>query len=106
MLADTSFERAKHLCNLTSPSKFQKNYLDTLHLILNSNNEFYINNTNKKHLVKLKAPMERSMLRYLLFFDQDILAFKNNKKNISVFMKIFGIQFGQVQMSHQHMKEM
>lgn len=51
LLAGTAPERAAHLCNLNSQAKFQQNYLHTSKLILESNNQYYINQTDKKNLM-------------------------------------------------------
>lgn len=44
-------------------------------------------------------PLERNMLRYLLLFDPEIKGFKQNKKDVKVFMGLFLINFGLIHMT-------
>ena len=46
------------------------------------------------------------MLRYLLLFDPDILALKNNPKGVKVFMRPLYFGFGLMQCSQEQVKEL
>ena len=68
-------------------------------MIMNTDNEYYINAQDKKMLIRKNNPMERNMLRYLLMFDPMIQELKKNEKGVKVFIRPFLMGFGLMQLT-------
>lgn len=96
---DKPHEVAKHLTQLNSASKFWKSYDRLCSMIINSDNTYYINPSDKKNLIPKRHPLERNMLQYLLFYDEEMLQLKNNEKRIKVFARQFFVNFGLISLT-------
>jgi len=106
LISSKTNERIKNLSDVNNSVKFWACYLNTVKLIQSASNPYYVNKTDKLNLVRKQNPLERSMLKYLLLFDPDILALKNNSKNIKVFMRPLYFGFGLMQTSQEQIKEL
>ena len=50
--------------------------MKTCQKIMKVDNEYYVNETDKRELLRKANPLERNMLRYLLMFDEDLINLK------------------------------
>jgi hypothetical protein len=98
--------RLKNISDMNNSVKFWGCYLNTVKLIQSAGNPYYVNGSDKVNLVRKQNPLERNMLRYLLLFDPDIIALKNNSKNIKIFMRPLYFGFGLMQCSQEQIKEL
>lgn len=104
IVSDSEYDVAYHLSAINTPTRFQKCYLDAIKKIENSQNPYYIGDLEKKKIYK-GNPLERNMLRYLLMFDPEINAIKNNSKDIKVFMRPYFMGFGLIQMTPDQVRQ-
>jgi hypothetical protein len=91
---ENSDDVAQNLEKLRSASVFWKCYDQLCAKIINSDNTYYINNSDKKNLIKKRNPLERNMLQYLLFYDPELLQLKNNEKRVKILIRQFFVSFG------------
>lgn len=75
-------------------------------MVENCDNEYYVNEQDKKTLWKKCNPMERNMLRWLLMFDPNIKQLKKLDRKVRVFVRPFLLGFGLMQMTIEQVKEL
>ena len=97
--SDKPHEVAKHLTQLNSASKFWKSYDRLCSLIINSDNNYFINPSDKKNLIPKRHPLERNMLNYLICYDKEMLQLRNNDKRVKVLIRNFFINFGLISLT-------
>ena len=66
-------------------------------------NEWYVNKTDKRDLLRKANPLERNMLRYLLMFDKDLLALRQRAlmNGVKIFWKPLLMGFGNMQATQE-----
>ncbi len=104
ILADNQTERMTQIMNtqvstkyarfILTPYRFWSSYNHTIGLLLGCTNQYYVSDTDKKHLREDTNPLERSHLRYLLMKDPEILEILANQSGCEVFIQPFLYAFG------------
>lgn len=102
-LSETALDAVTNLDDMQNSSKFHAFYSKTVKKIQAVDNDYYANPTDRRMLHMKVNPLERNMLRHLLFYDEELLELKARAqaKHLKVWWRPLLIGFGFLQATQE-----